>query len=215
MYTDPDPRTYPLSSYSYLILPTEIQGQFTEAKGQTLARSPTTPCARANSSRPRSGYSPMPINLVEASFAQIAKIPGADVQTINIQSCNNPTFSPNGTNLLADDAPYPPACDKQGADPVRQRHRRGHGRGHRRQRAHRRRRGGHQRGWHRQRHRGHRSRSGGVPGSCGSNSSGASGRERSAKSKAAALAPCAAQGKTASDCTAAGGSGTAGTDPEP
>ena len=60
------------------------------------------------------GYSPMPINLVTASFAQIAKIPGADVQTINVQSCNNPTFTPSGFNLLAETAPYPPACDKQG-----------------------------------------------------------------------------------------------------
>ena len=60
------------------------------------------------------GYSPMPINLVEASFNQIAKIPGADVQSINIQGCNNPTFTPSGANLLAETAPYPPACDKQG-----------------------------------------------------------------------------------------------------
>ena len=51
------------------------------------------------------GYSPMPINLVEASFNQIAKIPGADVQNINIQSCNNPTFTPAGANLLAETAP--------------------------------------------------------------------------------------------------------------
>jgi cobalamin biosynthesis Mg chelatase CobN len=56
----------------------------------------------------------MPINLVEASFAQITKIPGAVTQNINIQSCNNPTFTPSGQNLLAVDAPQPPACDKQG-----------------------------------------------------------------------------------------------------
>ena len=43
-----------------------------------------------------------------------AKIPGADVQNINVQSCNNPTFTPSGFNLLAETAPYPPACDKQG-----------------------------------------------------------------------------------------------------
>ena len=60
------------------------------------------------------GYSPMPINLVEASFAQITQIPGAVTQSINIQSCNNPTFTPTGANLLAQTAPYPPACDKQG-----------------------------------------------------------------------------------------------------
>jgi hypothetical protein len=56
----------------------------------------------------------MPINLVEASFAQITQIPGAVTQNINIQNCNNPTFTPSGANLLAQTAPYPPACDKQG-----------------------------------------------------------------------------------------------------
>jgi phosphate transport system substrate-binding protein len=56
----------------------------------------------------------MPINLVQASFDQIRKIPGVVVQNITIQSCNNPTFAPDGSNRLADTAPYPQACDKQG-----------------------------------------------------------------------------------------------------
>ncbi len=114
VYTDPDPRTYPLSSYSYLILPTQIQGQFTAAKGNTLAAFSYYAMCQGQQQSAALGYSPMPINLVEASFDQIEKIPGANVQSINIQSCNNPTFSPNGTNLLADTAPQPPACDKQG-----------------------------------------------------------------------------------------------------
>jgi phosphate ABC transporter phosphate-binding protein len=114
VYTDPDPRTYPLSSYSYLILPTTVQGQFTTDKGKTLAAFSYYAMCQGQQDSASLGYSPMPINLVEASFAQIAKIPGADVQTINIQSCNNPTFTPSGQNLLAVDAPQPPACDKQG-----------------------------------------------------------------------------------------------------
>ena len=36
VYTDPDPRTYPLSEYGYLILPTKVEGQFTTDKGNTL-----------------------------------------------------------------------------------------------------------------------------------------------------------------------------------
>ncbi len=114
VYTDPDPRTYPLSSYSYLILPTTVQGQFTDDKGKTLAAFSYYAMCQGQQDSASLGYSPMPINLVEASFAQIAKIPGADVQNINIQSCNNPTFTPTGQNLLAEDAPQPPACDKQG-----------------------------------------------------------------------------------------------------
>jgi phosphate ABC transporter phosphate-binding protein len=114
VYTDPDPRAYPLSSYSYLILPTTVQGQFTQAKGATLAAFSYYAMCQGQQDSASLGYSPMPINLVEASFAQITKIPGAVTQNINIQSCNNPTFTPSGQNLLAVDAPQPPACDKQG-----------------------------------------------------------------------------------------------------
>jgi phosphate transport system substrate-binding protein len=114
VYTDPDPRSYPLSSYGYLILPTKVGGSFTTAKGLTLAAFSYYAMCQGQQQSAALGYSPMPINLVEAAFAQIAKIPGADVQTINIQSCNNPTFTPTGVNLLAETAPYPPACDKQG-----------------------------------------------------------------------------------------------------
>jgi phosphate ABC transporter phosphate-binding protein len=114
VYTDPDPRTYPLSSYSYLILPTKVQGQFTTNKGATLAAFSYYAMCQGQQDSASLGYSPMPINLVQASFAQIAKIPGAVTQNINIQSCNNPTFSSTGQNLLAVDAPQPPACDKKG-----------------------------------------------------------------------------------------------------
>jgi phosphate ABC transporter phosphate-binding protein len=114
VYPDPDPRTYPLSSYSYMILPTKVEGQFSMAKGNTLAAFSYYAMCQGQQESGSLGYSPMPINLVEAAFQQIRKIPGAVVQNINIQSCHNPTFTANGTNLLADDAPFPPACDKKG-----------------------------------------------------------------------------------------------------
>lgn len=116
VYTDNDPRSYPLSSYSYLILPTSTSAyaSFTPAKGATLAAFSYYAMCQGQQQSAQLGYSPMPINLVEAGFTQIAKIPGADPQSINIQSCNNPTFTPSGQNLLAQTAPFPPACDKQG-----------------------------------------------------------------------------------------------------
>jgi hypothetical protein len=61
------------------------------------------------------GYSALPINLVQAGFDQLKKVPGADINSINIASCQNPTFSTNGTNTLAVQDPSPPACDKQGS----------------------------------------------------------------------------------------------------
>lgn len=114
VYTDPDPRTYPLSSYGYMILPTTVGGSFNTNKGATLAQFSYDDVCQGQSDVIQLGYSPMPINLVQAAFAQIAKIPGANVQNINVQNCRNPTFTTSGVNLLAQTAPNPPACDHQG-----------------------------------------------------------------------------------------------------
>jgi phosphate transport system substrate-binding protein len=114
VYTNGDPRNYELSSYSYFILPTKVGGQFTEAKGRTLGRFSYYAMCEAQQQSASLGYSPLPVNLVTKSLEQIAKIPGAEVESINIQACNNPTFSPDGTNVLARDAPQPQECDKQG-----------------------------------------------------------------------------------------------------
>ena len=116
VYTDADKRNYQLSSYSYFILPTVVAGQFNEAKGRTLGAFAYYAMCQAQQQSASLGYSPMPINLVEASFEQIRKIPGVEVQNINIASCKNPTFSADGTNLLADNAPVPQECDKKGAN---------------------------------------------------------------------------------------------------
>ena len=69
------------------------------------------------------GYSPLPLNLVQAGFEQIAKLkaadPAVDLTDRDVESCNNPTF--DGKNLsknkLAEIAPQPAACDKAGEGP--------------------------------------------------------------------------------------------------
>jgi phosphate transport system substrate-binding protein len=114
VYTDPDPRSYQLSSYSYFILPTVVEGQFNATKGKTLGAFAYYAMCQAQQQSASLGYSPLPINLVEASFDQIRKIPGVVVQDIDIRNCKNPTFSADGTNLLAANAPFPPDCDKKG-----------------------------------------------------------------------------------------------------
>jgi phosphate ABC transporter phosphate-binding protein len=114
VYVDADPRAYALSSYSYLILPTVVAGQFNEAKGKTLGAFSYYAMCQAQQQSASLGYSPMPVNLVTASFDQIRKIPGVVVQDIDIAQCHNPTFAPDGSNLLADQAPQPQACDQQG-----------------------------------------------------------------------------------------------------
>ena len=114
VYRDPDKRNYPLSSYSYFILPTKVGGTFNTAKGKTLGAFAYYAMCQAQQQSASLGYSPLPINLVQSSFEQIRKIPGVAVQDITIASCKNPTFSADGTNVLAKNAPLPPECDKQG-----------------------------------------------------------------------------------------------------
>ncbi|WP_328671070.1 phosphate ABC transporter substrate-binding protein PstS [Streptomyces sp. NBC_00328] len=115
VYNDSDRRNYPLSSYSYMILPLKVQGTFTKAKGKTLGAFSYYFMCQGQQQAPSLGYSPLPINLVKAGFDQIRRIPGVQAQSINLKGCNNPTFSNDGHNKLADTAPYPAACDKKGA----------------------------------------------------------------------------------------------------
>jgi hypothetical protein len=117
VYTDTDPRTYELSSYSYLILPTSLTAPMTTAKGYTLGSFGSYLLCEGQVPLDTLGYSSLPINLVEAGFQQLQKIPGNQVPartTAQIKNCHNPTFSTNGTNTLANTDPNPPACDKQG-----------------------------------------------------------------------------------------------------
>jgi hypothetical protein len=117
VYTDMDPRTYELSSYSYMILPTDTTLGMTTAKGYTLGAFGSYLLCQGQQQVDALGYSALPINLVEAGYQQLQKIPGNQVPTATsaqIQGCNNPTFSTNGTNTLADTDPNPPACDKKG-----------------------------------------------------------------------------------------------------
>ncbi|MGW3288066.1 phosphate ABC transporter substrate-binding protein PstS [Streptomyces sp. NPDC001002] len=114
VYANPDARTYPLSSYSYMILPTKAEAGFTNAKGNSLGTFARYFLCDGQQQADDLGYSPLPKNLVQAGFAQIRKVPGAPTGSININSCRNPTFS-GGVNTLIKNAPYPKSCDKKGS----------------------------------------------------------------------------------------------------
>jgi phosphate ABC transporter phosphate-binding protein len=118
VYSDADPRTYELSSYSYMIVPTDLTSNMTENKGYTLGAFGQFLLCVGQSQVDALGYSALPINLVEDAFTQLRKIPGNAVpvqDTAAIQQCNNPTFSTDGTNTLANNDPQPLTCDKQGS----------------------------------------------------------------------------------------------------
>lgn len=124
VYSYSDPRTYPLSSYSYGIIPTSATDpRMDTAKRQTLADFLGYATCQGQAEMGPIGYSPLPINLVQASFQQVALLKQADpnvsLSNVAVQSCHNPTFvagNPN-ENYLAQIAPQPPACDKAGAGP--------------------------------------------------------------------------------------------------
>lgn len=90
VYNNGDPAAYPLSSYSYMIVPTEYGGTFKgEAKGYTLGEFIKYVVCDGQKQAGALGYSPLPMNLVEAAFQQIKRIPGANVGDFNSESCSN------------------------------------------------------------------------------------------------------------------------------
>ena len=117
VYNNADPRTYPLSSYSYMIVPTAVAGIFNTAKGNTLGAFTSYMLCEGQQQAAALGYSPLPMNLVLAGFDQIKRIPGAGSANVDPNACNNPTFKKGDSptnNQLAVTAPQPAACDKQG-----------------------------------------------------------------------------------------------------
>jgi len=119
VYAFKDPRNYPLSSYSYLIVPRlgkPIPSFFNNGAGASLSTFINYFLCAGQKEMPNLGYSPLPYNLVAGALLQEAQIPG-HVPPVNIAhyaSCGNPTFQ-NGKNVLLSTAPYPNACQKLGA----------------------------------------------------------------------------------------------------
>jgi phosphate transport system substrate-binding protein len=117
VYSSTDPRSYPLSSYSYMIVPTQTTRVFTAQKGATLSAFAQYMLCEGQQQAEALGYSPLPMNLVQSGFDQIKKIPGAGAVPADLTGCNNPTFKPGdspSSNLLAKTAPQPAECDKKG-----------------------------------------------------------------------------------------------------
>ncbi|MGW4464658.1 phosphate ABC transporter substrate-binding protein PstS [Micromonospora sp. NPDC004704] len=114
VFSNQDKRSYPLSSYSYMIIPIALESGLTVDKGYTLAKFAYYFLCTGQQSADSLGYSPLPRNLVEAGLRQVERIPGAVHEDIRIENCKNPTFSPDGTNLLARLAKDPEPCDQRG-----------------------------------------------------------------------------------------------------
>ncbi len=108
VYTNQDPRAYPMSSYSYMVVPTSTAAPFNTDKGKTLSTFINYFLCTGQQKADILGYSPLPKNLVEAGFQQVKRIPGA-VSSPSISQCNNPAL-----NILQS-APMPDKCMKLGS----------------------------------------------------------------------------------------------------
>lgn len=121
VYRHDDKRAYPLSSYSYAIIPITGKGDFriTEGKGRTMSDFMYYFLCQGQASMPALGYSPLPANLVRAGFNQVKRIPHATTTDADVAKCGNPTFDPGdqNSNKLVKEAPAPPDCDKVGQGP--------------------------------------------------------------------------------------------------
>jgi phosphate transport system substrate-binding protein len=111
VYTNPDPRTYPVSSYSYMIVPTTTAAPFTEGKGNTLGQFILYFLCTGQQKAKQLGYSPLPPNLVGFGFEAVSKIPGAPTPPA-LKDCANPTIT---GQFSLKNAPLPSAASKKGA----------------------------------------------------------------------------------------------------
>jgi ABC-type phosphate transport system substrate-binding protein len=79
VYTGTNPASYPLASYSYLIVPrrgTTLPTNFTKAKGRTLSAVVSFALCRGQRQLSQLGYAPLPPALVRGGLLQAAHIPG-------------------------------------------------------------------------------------------------------------------------------------------
>ncbi|HEU4669045.1 MAG TPA: substrate-binding domain-containing protein [Arthrobacter sp.] len=127
VYGYKDPRSYPMSAYSYMIVPTQATNALNPSQGATLGFFANYALCEGQRPMGQLGYSPLPMNLVLAGMEQIRKIPGVDQETMrkmddtrasvaggSAPACNNPTFKPGDSpsaNQLVRTAPFDKACD--------------------------------------------------------------------------------------------------------
>jgi phosphate transport system substrate-binding protein len=77
VYRNPRPSAYPVSSYSYMIVPTSTAGRMTPDKGATLGQFILYFLCTGQQKAKALGYSPLPANLVRYGWDAEALIPGA------------------------------------------------------------------------------------------------------------------------------------------
>jgi phosphate transport system substrate-binding protein len=95
VYANRDPRAYPMSSYSYMIVPTSpVTSPMDTSKGSTLGQFILYFLCQGQQEAAPLGYSPLPPNLVQLGFSVEQQVPGAPAPP-PLSKCNNPTITGN------------------------------------------------------------------------------------------------------------------------
>jgi phosphate transport system substrate-binding protein len=98
VYTNPDPKTYPISAYSYLMTPcasgrdTCKGGYSDQSKTDTAAAFLEHVSCDGQVNMSRIGYSPLPPNLSQEMMNAEARLTGKPAKHLTAANCNNPTF---------------------------------------------------------------------------------------------------------------------------
>ena len=112
VYSAPEKNAYPISSYSYMIVPTD--SSISTAKGSVLGQFIIYFACTGQQAAARLGYSPMPKQLVQFAFDAERQIPGAPAPPpIDATHCPNPTitgaFQTEGGNDLVGSVAWSPS----------------------------------------------------------------------------------------------------------
>ncbi len=101
VYTNPDPKTYPVSAYSYLMMPcttgrdTCRGGYDAQGKTDTITGFLEHIACDGQVNMARIGYSPLPPNLSQEMMNANARLTGKPAKQLNAANCANPTFHGN------------------------------------------------------------------------------------------------------------------------
>ncbi|MFI6308382.1 substrate-binding domain-containing protein [Amycolatopsis thailandensis] len=110
VYTNTDPKSYPISAYSYVMMPctngrdTCRGGYGDPGKTETITAFLEHVACDGQINMARIGYSPLPPNLSQEVMNSNARLTGQPAKQLNADNCANPTFR----GSLGDGAASPP-----------------------------------------------------------------------------------------------------------
>nr|WP_040406466.1 substrate-binding domain-containing protein [Amycolatopsis nigrescens] len=122
VYGNPDPLTYPISAYSYVMAPclpspdrdTCRGGYADPGKTETLSRFLDHIACQGQVNMAAIGYSPLPPNLSQEMMNSIARLTGQPAKQLNPGNCANPTF--HGSLGAGSESPPDPFAALGGVD---------------------------------------------------------------------------------------------------